>query len=154
MRKFLLIAGLLFSFSLAAVAQESPTNNENEAVRQVVQAYLNDNIELKQKALDPDAKIISVHSGNGKIITTDIFKKPRPRKMPKGAIVILPTQKIVAVDVAPGAATVKVESEFPPFSEGEKSRRYFQYLSLLKRAGEWKIVSVLMPSEFEESPSK
>ena len=154
MRKILLIAGLLFSFSLSAAAQESPMSNENDAVRQVVQAYLNDNIELKQKALDPDAKIISVHSGSGKVITTDIFKKPRARKMPKGATVILPTQKIVAVDVAPGAATVKVESEFAPVSESENSRRHFQYLSLLKLAGEWKIVSVLMPTEFEEIASK
>jgi len=154
MKKFLLIIGLLFSFSLAAVAQESPVNNEDDAVRQVAQAYLNDNIELKQRALDPDAKIISVHSKSGKVMATDIFKKSRERKMPKGAVVILPTQKIVAIDVAPGAATVKVESEFPPFTEGEKSRKHFQYLSLLKLAGEWKIVSVLMPTEFEESASK
>ncbi len=78
----------------------------------------------------------------------------KPRKTIKGAVEILPTQRIVAVDVALGAATVKVESEFAAFSAGEKPRKHFQYLSLLKVAGEWKIVSVLMPTEFEESASK
>ncbi|MBA2620743.1 MAG: nuclear transport factor 2 family protein [Acidobacteria bacterium] len=151
MKKILLIIGLLFSFSLAAIAQDSQTNRENDVVRQVVQDYLGDNIELKQRTLSPDAKIIGVNSKSGKVTATPFSK---PRKTIKGAIEIHPTQRIVAVDVAPGAATVKVESEFAPFSAGEKARRHFQYLSLLKLAGEWKIVSDLMPTEFEESASK
>ena len=74
--------------------------------------------------------------------------------MMKDAISIPSTQRIVAVDVAFSAATVKVETEFAAFSAGEKPRIHFQYLSLLKVAGVWKIVSVLMPTEFEDSASK
>jgi len=158
MKKFLLIVGLLFNFSLAAVAQASPANNENDAVRQVVQDYLGDNIEVKQRALYANATITSVNSKGGKVvvIVTPFSKKPSKmmREMMKDAIQIVPTQKIVAVDVAQNAATVKVESEFAPFSAGEQPRKHFQYLSLLKLAGEWKIVSVLMATGFEESPSK
>ena len=75
-------------------------------------------------------------------------------KLMKGAIEIHPAQKIVAIDVVQGAATVKVESEFAPFSAGEQPRKHFQYLSLLKLAGEWKIVGVLMPAGFEKSAGK
>jgi hypothetical protein len=158
MKKFLLIVGLLFNFSLAAVAQESPANNENDAVRQVVQDYLGDNIEVKQRALYSDATITSVNSKGGKamVFVTPFSKKSskKTEKLMKDAIRISPTQKIIAVDVAQDAATVKVESEFAPFSAGEQPRKHFQYLSLLKLAGEWKIVSALMATGFEESPSK
>lgn len=150
MKKLLLTIGLLFSFSFAAFAQDSQMTREND-VRRVVQDYLGDNIELKQRTISPDAKIIGIHSGSGKVQATPFSK---PRKTMKGAIEIHPTQRIVAVDVAFSAATVKVESEFAPFSAGEKTRIHFQYLSLLKVAGEWKIVSVLMPTEFEESAGK
>ena len=158
MKKILLIIGLLFSFSLIAVAQDSQKSKESDSVRQVVQDYLGDNIEVKQRALFPDATITSVNSKGGKavVLVTPFSKKPSKatRGVMRDSIQIVPTQKIVAVDVAQDAATVKVESEFAPFSAGEQPRKHFQYLSLLKLAGEWKIVSVLMATGFEESASK
>jgi hypothetical protein len=157
MKKFLLIIGFLFSFSFTTIAQNSPANQENEAVRQVVQGYLGDNIDVKQRALYPYAAITSVNSKGEKVLVTPFSKKRSDKmadKLMKGAIEIHPTQKIVAVDVVQGAATVKVESECGRFSAGEQPRKHFQYLSLLKLAGEWKIVGVLMAAGFEESAGK
>jgi len=152
MRKSLLIVSLLFSFSLAVVAQESPTNNENDAVRGVVQAYLNDNVELKKRALHPDAKIISV-DGRGRVVETLISK---PFKQRAGVTITLPEQRIAAVDVTVKGASVKVESEFPADkTPAVTPRKHIQYISLLKVNGEWKIVSILMPPQrFAEVASK
>ena len=152
MRKFLIIAGFLFSFSLAAVAQESPANNENDAVRQLVQAYLNDNVELKKRALHPDAKIISV-DGRGRVVETLISKRSKQRA---GAAIALPEQRIAAVDVTVEGASVKVETEFPADKTPVVTpRKHIQYISLLKVSGEWKIVSILMPSlKFAEVATK
>jgi hypothetical protein len=80
MKKFLLIIGFLFSFSFTAIAQNSPANQENDAVRQVVQGYLGDDIEVKQRALYPDATITSVNSKGEKVVTTP-FSKKRSNKM-------------------------------------------------------------------------
>jgi hypothetical protein len=52
-------------------------------------------------------------------------------------------QKIVHIDAAEDAATVKVETDLS--SGAAKISKHIQYLSLLKISGEWKIVSVLMP---------
>ena len=75
MKKFLLIIGFLFSFSFTTIAQNSPANQENEAVSQVGQGYLGDNIEVKQRALYPDATITSVNSKGEKVLITPFSKK-------------------------------------------------------------------------------
>lgn len=149
MKILFIIFGLFFSFSSIAAAQDSLANRESDSVRQIVQDYLGDDIEVKQRTLYADATITSVNTKNGKsvVLVTPFSKKPNKaaREVMRDSIRISSTQKIVAVDVAQDAATVKVETEFAPFSAGEQPRRHFQYLSLLKLAGEWKIVSILMP---------
>ncbi len=152
MKKFLLIAAMLLSPCLMVAAQDDEVSKESDAVRQVVQAYLDGkNPETKRRALYPEAKIFSGNSKSGKIVETSVSKPSKP--MPAGATTISPVQRIVAIDVAQDGAMVKVESEFPPYLT-IAPRTHVQFLSLLKLNGEWKIVSILMPSSFVEKASR
>jgi hypothetical protein len=108
--------------------------------------------EAVKRVLSDDAKIISI-DGRGQVIETPISK---PFKQRANTTVVLPEQRITAVDVTEDGASVKVESEF---SADQKSavlpRKHIQYVSLLKVNGEWKIVSILMPPlKFAETASK
>lgn len=151
MKKFSLVAALLLSLPLIAVAQSAGTSEES-AVRQVVQSYLGNDPDLKRRALSPEAKIFSVHGRSGKVAETAVSK---PSRIIAGATTVEPSQRIVSVDVTRGGAVVKVESEFPPNTSGRSIPNHIQYLSLLKLDGEWKIVSILMPPlGFAESASK
>lgn len=142
--KFLLLAALSVVLPSAATAQDA--DKESDAVRQVVQAYIGGaNLEAKRGALHPEAKILSVAGRIGKfrVVETPVSK---PSKAIPGETIIEPSQRIVAVDVAEDGAMVKVESAFPSDLPGGALQNHFQYLSLLKVNGEWKIVGILMPS--------
>ena len=89
------------------------------------------------------AKILGV-DGEGKLVMTATSKPAG--KMPKGATTRVPRQKIVNIDVFANGAVVKVETDRLSVDGPSADLRHAQYLSLLKLNGEWKIVSILMPS--------
>lgn len=144
---FLVISTIILS--VPAFAQ-SISNDDSAAVRQVVDIYLaKKDLNAVRRTLSPDAKIISVDSARGRVVETLISK---PTKKTEGTVVE-PSQKIVAVDIAANGATVKVESEFAAGMPAPA--KHFQYISLLKIGGDWKIVSILMPSmEFAQTAIK
>ena len=149
-RHLLFVAFLMLVSPLLAMAQTNQTNDEQTAVKRVVEDFLSG--KAVGRSLSADAKIISV-GGRGRVVETLISK---PYKQRAGVTTVLPEQTIAAIDVTEGGASVKVESEFPSDMKPSVSpRKHIQYLSLLKVNGEWKIVSILMPPlRFAEVASK
>jgi len=133
-----LIAFLSFSPSVKAQDTE---NTEKEAVKRVVETYLfsEEDAERKQ-ALYSQAKIFSTNPANNKIQETPVSAKAK--KTPKGTKIVS-VQRVVNIDIAEDGATVKVETDLS--TPDNKRPKHFQYISLLKIGGEWKIVSILMP---------
>lgn len=154
MKRHLLFVALLVLVSpLLAMAQTDNTNDEQTTVKRVVEDYLSKkDLEAVKRSLSADAKIISV-DGRGRVVETLISKQSKQRA---DATTVLPEQKITAIDVTEGGASVKVESEFSSEMKSSVSpRKHVQYVSLLKINGEWKIVSILMPPlKFAEVASK
>jgi Putative lumazine-binding len=148
-RNSLLIAILFLCLPLLAQAQTSDTKSEETPVRQAVESYLN---KTSQTVLHRDAKIISTDGAGKRLIETSFDAKPG--KLKKGETVGESSQRIVAVDMTTGGASVKVETEFA--SDAKLTpHKHIQYISLLKINGEWKIVSILMPPlKFAESVGK
>lgn len=155
MKQFYLLAAVMVLIlpSLAIIAQTDKTADEQIMVKRVVEDYLSKrDPEAVRRALSGDAKIISV-DGRGKIVVTLISK---PAKLMPDGFVVYPEQRIAAIDITEGGATVKVESEFPAYLKTAVTpHKHVQYISLLKAKGEWKIVSILMPPlRFTETASK
>ena len=152
-RHFLFVAFLVLVAPLLALAQTDQINDEQTTVRRVVEDYLSKkDLIAVERSLSADAKIISV-DGRGRVVETLVSK---PSKQRADATTILPEQRITAIDVTEGGASVKVESEFSADSKPAVTpRKHVQYISLLKVNGEWKIVSILMPPlRFAEVASK
>jgi hypothetical protein len=152
-RHFLFVAFLVMVSPLLVLAQTSQTNDEQIAVKRVVEDYLSKkDLKAIERSLSADAKIISVDE-RGRIVETLVSKLSKQRA---DATTILPEQKITAIDVTEGGASVKVESEFSAdLKPTVTPRKHVQYISLLKAGGEWKIVSILMPPlKFAEVASK
>lgn len=145
MKKSVLTAAFfLLCLSVLTNAQTVGANQENEAVKKVVESYLYaKEPEIRRQAFLAQAKIISLDS-RGKVTETPVSK---PYKKKAGETTGESSQKIVSIDVTAGGASVKVETKFP----AEDARpailpqKHIQYLSLLKVGGEWKIVQILMP---------
>lgn len=152
-KHFIFLALLVLVSPLLAMAQTNQSNDEQLAVKRVVEDYLSKkDLKAVERALSSDAKIISVDS-RGRVVETPVSK---PSKQQANATTILPEQKITLIDVTEGGASVKVESEFSSDLKPSVSpRKHVQYVSLLKVNGEWKIVSILMPPlKFTEVASK
>jgi ABC-type thiamine transport system substrate-binding protein len=150
---FLLIAFLVLVSPLLALAQTDQTNDDQTTVKRVVEDYLSKkDLKAVERSLSADAKIISV-DGRRRVVETLISK---PSKQRADVTTVLPEQKITAIDVTEGGASVKVESEFSAdLKPAVTPRKHIQYISLLKVGGEWKIVSILMPPiKFAEVASK
>ena len=154
MKRHLLLTAIFMLISpLLIPAQSDKTNDEQIAVRRVVEDYLSKkDLQAVKRALSADAKIISV-DGRGRVVETLMSKPFRQRT---DVTTVLPEQRIVAIDVTEDGASVKVESEFPSdLKPAVMPRKHIQYVSLLKVNGEWKIVSILMPPlKFAEATSK
>ena len=152
-RVFLIAAALLLCMHLTAGAQEVDAEREKEAVKRAVETYLYaEDVEEKKRVSYPEAKIISVDSNGNRIRVTSISKPAG--KMPRGAKMARSPQKIVSIDVAGDGASVKVVTEWE--SAGSPTLalpRHHQYISLLKLNGEWKIVSILMPTPAMPNPA-
>lgn len=131
---FLLIACL--GFSLAVKAQDAG----KEAVKRTVETYLfSEEDRERRQTLFEKAKIYSTNPEGNQIVEKSFSNE---RKSPKAARVAS-LQKIVSIDVFEDAASVKVETDLS--SGATKIPKHFQFISLLKINGEWKIVSILMP---------
>ena len=136
MKKFLFLLIVPLCFSGAANAQDA----EKDTVKRVAETYLfsEDDNERRQTIYD-QGRIYSTNAENNKIEET---RFTAAKKKPKGAKIVS-LQKIVNIEIAEEAAVVKVETDL---SSGEnKFPKHFQYISLLKAGGSWKIVSILMP---------
>lgn len=122
-----------FSFSAAAQAADEV------AVTKVVETYLNHtDAKAIEQLISPQARIYSIDLRNDRVIETPL---KRPAKKTKAEIAA-PRQTIDLVEITGSAAVVKVRSVFP----GAESIVHFQFISLLKISGQWKIVSILMPA--------
>ena len=140
-----LAAALLLSLPLLANAQQDvEPHSERDAVRRVVETYLSKSDPVMvRRTLSPNARIISIESGGGRVVETPIATPANRRT--RGTVTI-PAQRIVDIDVTEDGAMVKVESVFAGNSTPAVTPpRHIQYISLLRINGEWKIVSILMP---------
>jgi hypothetical protein len=143
-----LIAAILLSFltfaGAAAVRAQQPSDKERDAIKAAVETYLYEEDRARvARVVDSGAKILGVDS-DGKLVMTATSKPAR--KMPKGGTTRVPRQKIVNIDVFNNGAVVRVETDRLSLDGPHADLRHAQYLSLLKLNGEWKIVSILMPS--------
>lgn len=151
---FFSVLFLTLLFVLPAAAQTAQEENDRAAVSKAVEDYLSKkDVKAVKRALSEDAEIISV-DGRGRVIKSLISKSAKV--LPKNAAVTVPEQKITNIDLTPGGASVKVESEFPGNTDVKVfPPKYIQYISLLKLNGDWKIVSILMPPQgFIEAANK
>jgi hypothetical protein len=132
---FLLLFSLCFTFSIKA------QDAEKDAVKRVVETYLfSEEVAERKQTIYERAKIFSTNTDGSKIVETAFTK---PKKTPKGTKVVS-QQKVLSIEIFENAANVKVETDL---SSGDvKVPKHFQFISLLKAGGEWKIVSILMPT--------
>lgn len=139
-----ILLSLLAFPGVEAVCAQQTSDNERAAIKVAVETYLYEEDRTKvARVVDPSAKILSV-DGKGKLAITATSKPAG--KMPKGATTRVPRQKIVTIDIFENGAVVKVETDRLSLEGPSAEVRHAQYLSLLKLNGEWKIVSILMPS--------
>ena len=127
-------------FSLSIKAQDAE-NKEKDAVKRVVETYLfSENDDERRQTLYEQAKIFSIN-----LEKNQISEKPftKAKKMSQGTKIIA-LQKVVGIDVFENAASVKVETDLS--YDNIKIPKHYQFISLLKAGGEWKIVSILMPA--------
>lgn len=128
----------------AAVRAQQPSDKERDAIKTAVETYLYEEDGSKvARVVDSRAKILGVDS-ESKLITTALSKPAG--KPPKGAKTRVPRQKIANIDFFENGAVVKVETDRMSVEGPMLDVRHAQYVSLLKLNGEWKIVSILMPS--------
>lgn len=140
------LASIAIALSLligtTAVGQSSKKETEEAAVRQAVQSYLHglkfNDVESLKKAFWPEAKLFFVKQDGqlGQLTQAQWYEgfKGSAGKEEKGDL------RITAVDITDNAASVKVEEDYP-------NSKYIDYLSLLKFAGEWKIVNKIYTSQ-------
>jgi Putative lumazine-binding len=139
-----ILLSLVAFAGVQGVRAQQTSDNERAAIKTAVETYLYEEDRTKvARVVDSHAKILGVDAA-GKLVTTAISKPAG--KMPKGATTRAPRQKIVNIDVFANGAVVKVETDRLSLDGPNADVRHAQYLSLLKLNGEWKIVSILMPS--------
>lgn len=145
MRKLLLVAMLLLlNLSASVAAQQSGRVKEEALIKQTVQYYFdgldNFDVESMKKAFHPKAKWFTIRYGGLQEITLPrVYSNMRSssrERIPRGTS----RWRIVAVDVANDAASVKVEIE-------HAAGKITEYLSLIKFDDGWKIVSKILTGE-------
>ena len=145
-----LLAALL-ALSVAARAQEAGGGAEGEAVKKAVETYLYAEYDDERSSpLHPEAKIFTADEAGKRIKFTTILKAKARRV--KGVKIARSPQKVVSVEVEGNAAWVKVATDFSPEGPPDAPAEHTQLISLLKLGGEWKIVSILMPSVARAKP--
>jgi hypothetical protein len=135
MRSLALVLCAVVATCAASTSARAAQDSDRKAVEQAVQYYFaggdNQDVESMKKAFHMDAKMLFIRDGALVQVTMPEWFD-RIAKAPKGGPKAL-SRKIVSVDIAENAASVRADSEFPTF-------RFIDYLSLLKVGGEWKIV--------------
>ena len=115
---------------------------EKDAVKRVVETYLfSENDAERRQMLFDEAKIFSINPADGQIYGKSFTKAKKP---PKGTVIVA-LQKVISIDVFENAASVKVETDLS--YRDIKVPKHYQFISLLKPGGAWKIVSILMPNQ-------
>jgi protease I len=140
-RLFFVTAVLSLTLCATALGQTAKPDDEEAAVRQVVQNYLHglkyNDVESLKKAFWPEAKLFFVKNDGqlGQLTQSQWYEgfAASAGKEEKGEL------KITSVDITDNAASVKVEEDYP-------GSVYIDYLSLLKLKGEWKIVNKIYTS--------
>jgi hypothetical protein len=135
MRSFVLILCAVLVGCVASTSVRAAQDPDRKAVEQAVGYYFtggdNQDVESMKKAFHMDAKMLFMRDGALVQVTMPEWFDRIQKAAPGGPKAL--SRKIVSVDIAGDAASVKAESEFPTF-------RFVDYLSLLKVNGEWKIV--------------
>ena len=134
--------------SLPAGAQEGETERDREAVKKAVETYLYaEEAGEKRNVLYPEAKIISLNSNGKGIRETPVSRAAGKR--PPGGKTSRVLQKIVSIDLFEDGASVKVMTDMTSWGLSPTvPQKHFQYISLFKLRGEWKIVNILMPTTY------
>ncbi len=142
--KILLLVAALLLLSAAASAQETGNAEDVAAIRQVVQYYFegwkNDDAESMKKAFHPKAKLFAISDDNDLKETNQkqvyaALKENVRRGVPRADASL----KIISVDAAGAAASVKIEIEYRGEFQGATST---EFLSLIKFPKDgWKLVS-------------
>ena len=136
------LAAMLSAQATTLGAQAAPASADENAVRQVVEAYLhglkfNDVTSLKQ-AFWPDARLFFVDRNGhlGQLTQAAWFEgfAANAGKEEPGEL------RIASVEVTRDIASVKVIEDYP-------QSRYIDYLSLVKFDGAWRIVNKIYTSE-------
>jgi hypothetical protein len=124
-----------------------PQDAEREAVRKAVETYLYaEDVDEKKPVSDAGARIFSADHARGRVNATPLSAPAR--KPPKGAKAVKTArspQRIASIEVFDDAASVKVSTDFTPDERGDEANTHYQLIWLLKVAGGWKIVGILMP---------
>jgi len=143
-RLFLSVAALTLLL-LPASAQDVKDDAEKDAVRKTVETYLYaEESDERKSPLNGDAKIYGIDSGRGRIKVTSLSRPVG--KQAKGVKTLRSRQKIVSIDIVNDGASVKVSTDLTPDDKSDGVDDHFQFIWLLKDGGEWKVVSILMPS--------
>jgi len=118
---------LLFVFLLIPFTSLSAQQDEETAVREVVNRYLHglkfNDVESFRQAFMPDAKLYFFTASAGKEEQGEL--------------------RIAALEVHRDIATVKVVEDYP----GNPGSRYTDYLNMVKYGGRWWIVNKVYTSE-------
>jgi|SRR5882724_11927761 len=142
MKRFLNASICLILCAAFVLAQTTKSSGEDVAVRSVVESYLHglkfNDVESLKKAFWPDAKLFFVKWDGtlGQLTQEQWYKgfEGSAGKEEKGDL------RITAVDITDNAASVKVQEDYP-------TSIYFDYLSLLRLNGEWRIVNKIYTSQ-------
>lgn len=124
---------LLLSTQCFANTQYYGDTSQSADVEKAVNYYLEGSLigdpDIVAKAFDENATVQGIHKGKHTTFSMKtflgFFSKDKPGKH---------TTKIVSVDIAKTAASVRAEWDMGTW-------KYVDYLSLLKKNGEWKIVN-------------
>lgn len=142
--KILLSVAALLLLPAAVLAQETGNADDVAAIRQVVKYYFdgwkNDDLESMKKAFHPKAKLFAISADHDlKETSQKQVHAALQENIRRGVPKVDASLKIISVDSAGVAASVKIEIEY----RGElQSATSTEFLSLIKFPKDgWKLVS-------------
>ena len=140
-----LVISFLLGFCLATEAQEPAVDADKDLIKRAVETFLYaEDRDQVARVIDPQAKIFAIKSGDSKVTITPLSAPAK--KAPKGSSSRVPRQRITKIDVSDDGAVVSVQTDRMSIDGPTSSVKHTQYISLMRFKGEWKIISILMPS--------
>jgi hypothetical protein len=144
MKTALIIAALL-GLSFSTQAQGPAVDAEKDPIKRAVETFLYaEDRDQVARVVDPQARIFSIKSGDNRVTITPLSAPAK--KAPKGSRSRVPRQRITNIEVSGDGAGVSVQTDRMSIGGPSSSQKHLQYISLMRFKGEWKIVSILMPS--------